>query len=193
MTQSACSPPPPIFTGDGERLGRFWSGTQPVAAQWKAMCGIYTGEKQIGKRLPICSSSAQSREHERACAVSQPADSSPLQLVSMIQVQIRKRLRICRRCARVRMSTAGMSWTHPIRPFRGVRCFFAGGCRQLPGNLLPCQVKRLLTGFLAKSDSAVGFAASGLFHRGEKISHEWWPAVLRTIVRNFFGWWECWP
>ena len=70
------------------------------------MCGIYTGEKQIGKRLPICSSSVQSREHERACAVSQPADSSPLQLVSMIQVQIRKRFRICCRRVRLRMSTA---------------------------------------------------------------------------------------
>lgn len=66
MTQSACSPTPPIFTGEGERLGRFWSGTQPVAAQWKTMCGIYTGEKQIGKRLPIWKPQAAARARAQA-------------------------------------------------------------------------------------------------------------------------------
>lgn len=96
--------------------------------------------------------------------------------------QIRTRFRICRRCARVRMSAAGLSWTHPIRPFRGVRCFLLGGL--LLGGLLPCPAKRQRTGALTKSERAFGFASSGLFHRGEKISHEWGRAVLRPMAPN---------
>lgn len=65
------------------------------------------------------------------CFASAPA---PIQLPTVSSGQIRKRVRICRRCARVRMSAAGLSWTHPIRPFGGVRCFYAGGCGSLAGE-----------------------------------------------------------
>lgn len=127
-------PPSPHFYGEGQALGPFWSGIRPAAAHWVVMCSTYTGERQIGKRLPIFSSSAQSRGHGRSCAVSRPVDASPLQLADMMMGQIRTRVRICRRCARVRMSAAGLSWTHPIRPFGGVRCFYAGGCGSLAGE-----------------------------------------------------------
>lgn len=60
--------------------------------------------------------------------------SAPIQLPTVSSGQIRKRVRICRRCARMRMSAAGLSWTHPIRPFGGVRCFYAGGCGSLAGE-----------------------------------------------------------
>ena len=65
------------------------------------------------------------------CFASAPA---PIQLPTVSSGQIRKRVRICRRCARVRMSAAGLSWTHSIRPFGGVRCFYAGGCGSLAGE-----------------------------------------------------------
>ena len=54
----------------------------------------------------------------------------------------------------------------------------------MPGGAAPWPVKRQETGLLTKSDSVVGFAVSGLFHRGEKISHEWGRAVLRPMAPN---------
>ena len=74
---------------------------------------------------PICAGRGEN------CFASAPA---PIQLPTVSSGQIRKRVRICRRCARVRMSAAGVSWTHPIRPFGGVRCFYAGGCGSLAGE-----------------------------------------------------------